>query len=364
VNVRQGVLGFLSHTLLSEEEQPPTSGNYGLGDLVTALTWVKTNIAHFGGDPNRVTVLGHQQGASLALALTAVESADNLYYRVWSSAAAARLGELSLAAANDQWKSAVDAVCPEGSTRSCLVDVDVDKLLKQPVEQYWAHDDLPSKGEREMAGWLVADSRLLSNTVVEVWKTKPAKVPIVIGSARQAEANAINYQFSSWNDTNQVEAIVEGQLGSFNGELPKLAIAEYKTGEADNNWAEYSAMVTDLRTICPLETLVATMKTEYKFPIVSLYTATETRQGDAGLETGNVADAGMDLAAILGLLDSSRFEDNLQRKFLSFAKGHISRLHRGITQFGDQISRVDELDRCSFWTSTQADIVPSYAKRF
>ena len=126
------------------------------------------------------------------------------------------------------------------------------------------------------------------------------------GSARQAEANAINYQFSSWNDTNQVEAIVEGQLGSFNGELPKLAIAEYKTGEADNNWAEYSAMVTDLRTICPLETLVATMKTEYKFPIVSLYTATETRQGDAGLETGNVADAGMDLAAILGLLDSSR----------------------------------------------------------
>ena len=187
VNVRQGVLGFLSHTLLSEEEQPPTSGNYGLGDLVTALTWVKTNIAHFGGDPNRVTVLGHQQGASLALALTAVESADNLYYRVWSSAAAARLGELSLAAANDQWKSAVDAVCPEGSTRSCLVDVDVDKLLKQPVEQYWAHDDLPSKGEREMAGWLVADSRLLSNTVVEVWKTKPAKVPIVIGMHYQID---------------------------------------------------------------------------------------------------------------------------------------------------------------------------------
>ena len=59
-----------------------------------------------------------------------------------------------------------------------------------------------------------------------------------------------------------------------------------------------------------------------------------------------------------------RFEDNLQRKFLSFVKGHISRLHRGITQFGEQITRVDALDQCSFWTSTEADIVPSYAKRF
>ena len=127
------------------------------------------------------------------------------------------------------------------------------------------------------------------------------------GSARQAEANEINYQFSSWNDTNQVESIVEGQLGSFNGELPKLALAQYK-GET-NNWAEYSAMVTDLRTICPLEKLVATMKNTYSFPTVSFYTATETRNGDAGLETGNVADAGMDIGAILGLLEesSSRF---------------------------------------------------------
>ena len=181
VNVRQGVLGFLSHSLLSGDEQPPTSGNYGLGDLVTALDWVKTNIRHFGGDPDKVTVLGHQQGASLALALTAVQSAEGLYSRVWASAGAARLGELTLTAANDQWKSAVGAVCPQGSERSCLVEADASELLGQPVEQYWAHDDLPSKGERKMAGWLVADSKLLPNTVAEVWKGKPVDVPIVIG---------------------------------------------------------------------------------------------------------------------------------------------------------------------------------------
>ena len=183
VNVRQGVLGFLSHSLLSGKEQPPTSGNYGLGDLVTALNWVKTNIRHFGGDPDRVTVLGHQQGASLALALTAVASADGLYSRVWATAGAARLGELSLAEANEQWKSVVAAVCSQGSERSCLVEADAGDLLVQPVEQYWAHDDLPSKGEREMAGWLVADSKLLPNTVAEVWKGKPVHVPIVIGKS-------------------------------------------------------------------------------------------------------------------------------------------------------------------------------------
>jgi hypothetical protein len=185
VNVRQGVLGFLSHPLLSDQEQPPTSGNYGLGDLVTALRWVKLNIIHFGGDPAQVTVVGHRQGASLALALTAVAEAEGLYSRVWASGGASRLGELGLEQAREQWAGPVAAVCSRG-TRDCLVSAEAEALLGQHVEQYWAHDTLPSKGERSLAGWLVADSRLLTRPVAEVWAERPVTVPIVIGG-RQAD---------------------------------------------------------------------------------------------------------------------------------------------------------------------------------
>ena len=61
IQVRQGILGYLSHTALSKSEKPPTSGNYALNDLITALNWIKLNIRHFGGDPDQVTILGHKQ---------------------------------------------------------------------------------------------------------------------------------------------------------------------------------------------------------------------------------------------------------------------------------------------------------------
>lgn len=50
-------LGFLS---TGEKEAP---GNNGLRDQVEVLKWVKEHIAHFGGDPNSVTIMGNDFGA-------------------------------------------------------------------------------------------------------------------------------------------------------------------------------------------------------------------------------------------------------------------------------------------------------------
>ena len=44
VNYRRGVLGFLSLRSLSRRNYPATSGNYGMGDVVTALKWIGLNI--------------------------------------------------------------------------------------------------------------------------------------------------------------------------------------------------------------------------------------------------------------------------------------------------------------------------------
>jgi len=61
-NYRVGVLGFLAHPELSRE-QGGHSGNYAYLDQNAALKWIKANIAAFGGDPDRVVIMGQSAGA-------------------------------------------------------------------------------------------------------------------------------------------------------------------------------------------------------------------------------------------------------------------------------------------------------------
>jgi para-nitrobenzyl esterase len=81
VNYRVGVLGFLAHPELTKESVHNSSGNYGLLDQVSALEWIKRNIAVFGGDPARVTIMGQSAGAMSVHYLTASPLAKRLFVR-------------------------------------------------------------------------------------------------------------------------------------------------------------------------------------------------------------------------------------------------------------------------------------------
>lgn len=69
VTYRLGVLGFLSHPLLSAESPNGVSGNYGLMDQAAALKWIHNNIEQFGGDPSNITIFGQSAGAGSVQAL-------------------------------------------------------------------------------------------------------------------------------------------------------------------------------------------------------------------------------------------------------------------------------------------------------
>lgn len=74
INYRLGTLGYLSY-----DNKIP--GNYGLGDVVTALKWVQKYIKDFGGDPNRVTIGGQSAGAQHVENLLASPAAAGLFHR-------------------------------------------------------------------------------------------------------------------------------------------------------------------------------------------------------------------------------------------------------------------------------------------
>ena len=73
INYRLGVDGFL---LLEGR-----TANRGLLDQVAALTWVRSHIEAFGGDPGAVTVFGQSAGGMSVCALMTMPSARGLFHR-------------------------------------------------------------------------------------------------------------------------------------------------------------------------------------------------------------------------------------------------------------------------------------------
>ena len=75
LNYRLGPLGFLAHPALERPE-----ANFALMDMVLALTWVRDNIAAFGGNPDQVTIFGISAGGMAVSLLLASEDAAGLFH--------------------------------------------------------------------------------------------------------------------------------------------------------------------------------------------------------------------------------------------------------------------------------------------
>lgn len=85
VNYREGIFGFFTHPELSKETTYKGSGNYGFLDQVKAIQWVKDNIAAFGGDPERITIVGESAGSMSVSALMASPLCKGLIHQAMGS---------------------------------------------------------------------------------------------------------------------------------------------------------------------------------------------------------------------------------------------------------------------------------------
>lgn len=80
INHRLNVLGM---TYLGEAAGSDfaLSGAVGILDIVSALQWVKANIANFGGDPGCVTIFGQSGGGRKVTTVMSMPSARGLFHR-------------------------------------------------------------------------------------------------------------------------------------------------------------------------------------------------------------------------------------------------------------------------------------------
>ncbi|KAL1784287.1 liver carboxylesterase-like isoform 1, partial [Sigmodon hispidus] len=75
IQYRLGVLGFFS----SGDQH--ARGNWGYLDQVAALQWVQKNIAHFGGNPDQVTIFGESAGGTSVSSLVVSPMSQGLFHK-------------------------------------------------------------------------------------------------------------------------------------------------------------------------------------------------------------------------------------------------------------------------------------------
>lgn len=79
INYRVGVFGYMTDEEIKKEQG--REGNFGLDDILVAAKWVKHNIASFGGDPERITLMGQSAGAISIQYLCLSKKAEGLFQR-------------------------------------------------------------------------------------------------------------------------------------------------------------------------------------------------------------------------------------------------------------------------------------------
>lgn len=181
---RRGVLGFLSLKSLSNRSPTKSSGNYGMGDIIAALKWIQSNIQHFGGHPNKITILARGSGATLVTALTASPQAQDLFQQVWVTNGAGSFANKTLEMANSENKEILNTLNCGADEVDCLVDATAEDIAES-IPFSWRdtnQPELPQKGETDHS-WIIIDKKILIQHPKDYWKEhqRENKITMVFG---------------------------------------------------------------------------------------------------------------------------------------------------------------------------------------
>ncbi|KAK6109201.1 Carboxylesterase family protein [Brugia pahangi] len=169
-------LGFLGFFTTNDEICP---GNFGIWDQIMALKWIKENIEYFGGDSDRITVIGQSAGAASADLLALSPHSRDLFKQIILLGGNA---ECSWAVSDAK---TVSDYCHQKARKLGWQGTDNAKMIKflrkLPASKFAArligNKDLFTTGRLPLAP--VIDGDLLPCPIIELRKQSPTKSSIV-----------------------------------------------------------------------------------------------------------------------------------------------------------------------------------------
>ncbi|KAJ7630496.1 Carboxylesterase [Roridomyces roridus] len=170
-NYRTNVFGFPG-----APDLPLTGNNLGFLDQELAFKWVQENIAQFGGDPQKVTIMGQSAGSQSTSAAISRHSADDAPFRaaIMLSGADVSTSPIPSFAAFDSFAAAVGCTQVPGATRlACLRRVP-SAVIRTFTNQLAAPNFLP----------LIDNVTLFSDPLQRIRTGKTARVPFILGNTQ------------------------------------------------------------------------------------------------------------------------------------------------------------------------------------
>ncbi len=170
---RLSSFGFLAHPELSREAGGH-SGNYALMDQIAGLKWVQKNIAAFGGDPNKVTIMGESAGGVSVSLLAQAPAAKGLFRGVISQSGAAVVNTGSYLNLADAEQKGVELMQRAGaSSLAELRDIPLEKILEAT-----ATHSTPGGST-----WPIIDGAVISGDPTELYRHgQQSDVALLIGN--------------------------------------------------------------------------------------------------------------------------------------------------------------------------------------
>jgi para-nitrobenzyl esterase len=186
LNHRLNIFGHLYLGRVSEDAAYGPSGNAGLLDLVLALTWVRDNIAAFGGDPGCVTVFGQSGGGAKIATLMAMPAARGLFHRAWTMSGQ-QVTAQGPRGATGRAKAALTAIAGNDAASAASLDaLTVDQIMLGLA----ARDPTIANG-RVYWGPVLDE---VSLPIHPFWPEAPAQsaaIPMVMGNTREETGSLI-----------------------------------------------------------------------------------------------------------------------------------------------------------------------------
>ena len=171
-NHRLGRAGWFAHPALTKEGG--LIANYGNMDQIAGLKWVKANIAAFGGDPTKVTVVGESAGAMSILNLMISPEAKGLFSKAIVESGFARNAPNTLAEAEANGVKLAEAAGVKGDDAAAAA-----ALRKLPLAALAGPRGGVTTPGRPFP---VMDGKLYTETVIAGFTAgHEAKIPLIIG---------------------------------------------------------------------------------------------------------------------------------------------------------------------------------------